>query len=164
MSDTQNNGEIIAHLPGGIEVRTAHGADGKFTSGSGGGHASIKAKIASDAAASAVKSLTPAVATLASHHNAAQKIWAHHHDDIADKHIGAQQAHLAAASDNPSKTAHHKSKAKYHELEAKKHKAIAATLPSKPHNAAEASMLHSMGYKTVEHNGKHYFHNDSGIK
>jgi len=35
MSDTQNDGEIIAHLPGGIEIRTAHGADGKFTSGGG---------------------------------------------------------------------------------------------------------------------------------
>jgi len=42
MSDIQNNGEIIAHLPGGIEVRTAHGADGKFTSGSTGAAGAAK--------------------------------------------------------------------------------------------------------------------------
>ena len=53
MSDTQNDGEIIGFLPGGIEVRTAHGADGKFISGSGGGGGVSASKAASHLAIAA---------------------------------------------------------------------------------------------------------------
>jgi len=108
MSDTQNDGEIIAHLPGGIEVRTAHGADGKFTSGSGGNmvHSPLQAKIHSKIAQNFKKSGHHESAAA---HEASARAW---NSGKKEDHETALAAHLHAASTSKFKDAsvHHKGK------------------------------------------------------
>lgn len=97
MSDIQNNGEIIAHLPGGIEVRTAHGADGKFTSGSGGG-SGIDHKKAARHALDAAKAKHP-LSKVA--HEASAKAWK---SGAQADHKAALHAHDAAAGTTKGST------------------------------------------------------------
>ena len=89
MSDTQNDGEIIGYANG-FEVRTAHGADGKFISGGSGG-SGIDHKKAARHALDAAKAKHP-LSKVA--HEASAKAWK---SGAQADHKAALHAHDAAA-------------------------------------------------------------------